>query len=77
MVKNLVLVENLCKTMRKSMGKKCVQKSGKEFYPQNLVENQSFQQSFSTSLHNVLNNDFISVKCGLFHIFHIAYYYNY
>ena len=70
-------VENLCKSLLKSLGKNCALKSGKEFYPQNLVDKNRFSHVFTTTFHGLFNKRFISVKCGVFHVFHIAYYYNY
>lgn len=71
------IVENMCKTMRESLGKICGEKSGKNICSQNLVEKMSYSQSFSAYFHDVLNKLFFPVKCGVFHVFHIAYYYNY
>jgi len=73
----MVNVENLCKSLLNSVRKSCGIKSGKEFLPQNLVDKKGFSQVFTTSFHVFLNNGFLSVKCGVFHVFHIAYYYNY
>ena len=70
-------VENLWKSLLKSLRKICGQKSGKNLFTQKVVDKSSFSQSFATSFHVVLNKSFSPVKYGVFHVFHIAYYYNY
>ncbi len=70
-------VENLCKSLLKSLRKICGQKSGKILFTQKMVDKMGFSQGFTTSFHAVLNMLFFPVKCGVFHVFHIAYYYNY
>lgn len=71
------LWKNMCKNLRESMLKNCAQKSGKNFIHTNNVDKNSYSQSFSNNFHVVFNMVFTSVKMWVFHVFHIAYYYNY
>ena len=64
------IVEILCKTLRKSLLKKCAQKSGKE-------TKWTFKQDFLTRFHNVLNRKFSPYNKLTFHSFHIVYNYYY
>ena len=70
-------VEKVCKTLLKSMFKKCVQKCGKIFYSQKGVDKISCSQCFTKSFHMVLNILKTPVKHPVFHVLHIAYNYNY
>lgn len=71
------IVENLCKSLRESWWESCEEKSGKKLNIKNMVDKGSFPYRFTNIFHVVLNNIFTTVKCGVFHVFHIAYYYNY
>lgn len=69
--------KNLCKRMRESMCVKCEENCGKEMRNLKNVDNLGFKHCFTKSFHNVFNKYRTPYKCGVFHIFHIAYNYNY
>ena len=71
-----VFVENLRRSMFKTLRGRSVKKCEKVFFGKKLVEKFAFTQSFSTEIHNIINSAFVSVKSPIFHTFHIAYYYN-
>ncbi len=71
------LWKSMCKSLRESMLKNCAEKSGKKLNITKMVEKNLYSHSFTKSFHVLLNRTFTAVKYRLFHIFHIAYYYNY
>lgn len=69
--------KTMCKTLRVTMCEKCAEKSGKNLYTQTDVDKISYSHCFTKKFHMVLRRSSTSYKRWVFHVFHIAYYYNY